>query len=63
MAHAVAMMLPPSSVRVGKPLHEGGKVVVAHRPEQKVSMVGHQSPQIRIGASRNVSPTTRRNAS
>jgi hypothetical protein len=29
-------------IRVGKPLHEGGQVVVAHRPEQKVPMVGHQ---------------------
>jgi hypothetical protein len=40
-AHEVAMMLPPLGVRVGKSLHEGGKLVVAHRPEQKVPTVGH----------------------
>jgi hypothetical protein len=42
VAHAVAMMLPLLGMRVAKPLHEGGKVIVAHLPEQKVPMVGHQ---------------------
>ena len=43
VAHAVAMLLPPLDVRVGKPLHEVGKIFVTHRPEQKVPVVGHHA--------------------
>ena len=35
-ADAVAMLLSPLDVRVGKPLHETGKIVITLRPEQKV---------------------------